>query len=986
MGLFKISNSKVSAYATSEKVTISNSNFTSKSTKSAPTDFTFVNSTHASETYSAQTVETKVICLTDLEYHKYNLASRFSDTDDYVLMFKNTASATLDYGYRTSSTISLSADSYYMISADVYTDTADGIASMYLTGANKQEVYALRNKSSKNQWTTYMFFVKTTEAKSVYLELHINGKGVVLYDNLSASKLSADEYNLRKSSANNKTYIATEVAPITSFEFESGLLTEVEKQDATTTLLNLGSDTEVPDTFNNQSALKIDATSGKANYDVNSSNFTFLPNRIYKVSVIAKAKSVASNGKVTLTYSPTVKADVTTSTEKSLSITSSTSSSFTNNYKVYSFYVKSHPTETKTYKLNIGVEKAVAYFSQIQLSNVSYSTYNNVSTGSVAQTIDLAASYTSSSTQMLENGHFDDAQAKDAEKAYPADPASWTVTTGKQDHTQVYGVINTAELASLQTNYNLIYLIPYLTTPDRTLPSNNMLRLYNSADAEKDPLSYKSSTKTFAAKETHKIIVSVLPQNAPTDLSLVATVDEKEVTICSYSVQPTGSWQTVAFYVNGGERDLEVALKVSLTSQNYAYAFVDAAWFDYYAQPTSVDATKDTIRHTVYNQIVSADLTNLVVAETPEKNYATPLYFTGNGTATNAGIITNTTSHSALVNEAYKTSFETIGNSNSLAINMLEKGSYSFTSKLPYALNQDKHYAISLKVYTENLETDENGHGLTLKLSEFEEEFKNVSTEKDGANGWKTYTFYVNPNKTVNSYLTIALGSEELKASGKVFVADIAVDDSLENFNSVSKENALFLTKTIEAEEESEEETEPEETKENTGISTQTLIYMIPSIIFAVAIVITVAAVLMKKVNFKKPAKKTKNEYDRTKTVSKQFYMRKATMLREERLRELEKQAEELKAQREQFEQDYKHNLSRLRELKIKRGNPAEIKQLEKEMKHAQHTASGFGLTLSKIENDIAYTKTDAYINSTIRKLQSAPIKVEEKDTEKDAK
>ncbi|MCQ2564698.1 MAG: hypothetical protein MJ152_02420, partial [Clostridia bacterium] len=894
-------------------------------------------------------------------------------------MFKNDASALLDYGYRTKSTINLSADSYYMISADVYTDTPNGIASMYLTDSNNQEVYALRNKSSKEQWTTYMFFVKTTESKSIYLELHINGKGVVLYDNLSASKLSADEYNLRKSGANSNTYIATEETVPESVEYTSTMLSEINKSGSTSLkILYPNESTEVNDTFGNTSALKIDAISGSASYDVNWDKFTFKPNRIYKINVFAKVTNTASNGKVTLTYSPTEKTDVSTSTEKSLSITSATSSSLTNNYKVYSFYVKSHPSKTKTYKLNINVENAVAYFSRIQISNVTYATFSNVSTGTTAQTIDLASS--ESYDRILTNGWFNDVHAKDSTKPYPAEPSSWTVTTGKADHTQLYGVINTSELATLQADYGNV-LSHFNTT--LTSENNNVLMLYNSAYTENDTLSYVSATKTFKAKEIHKIAVNVLAQNAPTDLSLVSTIDGKEITLCSYAVQDSSNWQTIAFYVNGGERDLEVALKISLTSQNYAYSFVDDAWFDYYTQPSSVDPKNDTI-HPQYDDVVTTDLTNLVVAETPE-NYALPLYFAGKGdtkgNTRTAGIITNTASHSALVNDAYKTNFEEIGNLNSLAINLLEKDNCSFTSKLPYTLSQDKHYAISLKVFTQGIETDENGLGLTLKLTEFEDEFKNVSTEKDGTNGWKTYTFCVTPNKDVNSYLTIALGTEELKASGKVFVADIKVDDSLEDFNSVPSENTLFLTKTTETEEESEHDHDHEETKENTGMSTQTLIYMIPSIIFAVAIVITVAAVLLKKVNFKKPAKKTKNEYDRAKTVSKQFYMRKATILREERLRELEKQAEDLKTQREQFEKDYKQNLSRLRELKIKRGNPAEIKQLEKEMKHAQHTASGFGLTLSKIENDIAYTKTDAYINSTIRKLQSAPIKVEEKDT-----
>ncbi|MCQ2564886.1 MAG: hypothetical protein MJ152_03435, partial [Clostridia bacterium] len=46
VGLFRMSNSSHSVYATSENISISNSNFKSSTTKSAPSDFEFVNATH----------------------------------------------------------------------------------------------------------------------------------------------------------------------------------------------------------------------------------------------------------------------------------------------------------------------------------------------------------------------------------------------------------------------------------------------------------------------------------------------------------------------------------------------------------------------------------------------------------------------------------------------------------------------------------------------------------------------------------------------------------------------------------------------------------------------------------------------------------------------------------------------------------------------------------------------------------------------------
>ena len=161
----------------------------------------------------------------------------------------------------------------------------------------------------------------------------------------------------------------------------------------------------------------------------------------------------------------------------------------------------------------------------------------------------------------------------------------------------------------------------------------------------------------------------------------------------------------------------------------------------------------------------------------------------------------------------------------------------------------------------------------------------------------------------------------------------------------------------------------------------QTLLYLIPTIIFALAIVICVVGVFTRKIKWKKPSKKSKNAYDRNSTVSKQYYERKATMVREEKLRELNKQLEQLHADRIQYEEDYKHNMSKLREMKIKRANKHDIAKLEAEMKKNQRNSSTFGISVSRIEKEIEYMKTDLYYKSLVKKLASQGIEETEEET-----
>ena len=101
-------------------------------------------------------------------------------------------------------------------------------------------------------------------------------------------------------------------------------------------------------------------------------------------------------------------------------------------------------------------------------------------------------------------------------------------------------------------------------------------------------------------------------------------------------------------------------------------------------------------------------------------------------------------------------------------------------------------------------------------------------------------------------------------------------------------------------------------------------------------------------------------------------------MLREQKLRELNKQLEDLHNDRIKFEEDYKHNISKLREMKIKRASKLEIVKLEREMKKNQKTASVIGISVSKIEREIEYMKTDLYYNSLVKKLASQGVEENE--------
>ena len=100
--------------------------------------------------------------------------------------------------------------------------------------------------------------------------------------------------------------------------------------------------------------------------------------------------------------------------------------------------------------------------------------------------------------------------------------------------------------------------------------------------------------------------------------------------------------------------------------------------------------------------------------------------------------------------------------------------------------------------------------------------------------------------------------------------------------------------------------------------------------------------------------------------------MRKATTLREERLHELNKQLNTLQNERAQYEEQYKKDLSTLRQLKIKRAPANEIAKLDRDMKQNQKHTAQIGSSIRNVELEIEQAQTNEYLKQIVKKLASA--------------
>ena len=206
--------------------------------------------------------------------------------------------------------------------------------------------------------------------------------------------------------------------------------------------------------------------------------------------------------------------------------------------------------------------------------------------------------------------------------------------------------------------------------------------------------------------------------------------------------------------------------------------------------------------------------------------------------------------------------------------------------------------------------------------------------------------------------------------------------DEIEEANFVETPNSTTLVLKSTTKNDDNNNNKDENSNKTKNSNNTAWIIAIPSILTGAAIVLAIVGVALRKVKFKKPVKKTKNAYDRNSKQSQQIYMRKATMLREERLRELQQQLETLQNERATYETQYKKDLSSLRQLKIKRAPASEIAKLEKDMKQNQKHSAQIGSSIRSVELEIDFTNSNEYIKQVVKKLSSAKQDEQEQDNQ----
>ncbi len=972
------------ASSTSVPVEITNGNF-NKSTKSTdifnPSSFTSYDDVKEISLSNEETNAVKggVINLgkTDSKYYSSFQNAKTSRPDDYVLMIQSLNSSRT-IGFRSNNSIKLDKNSNYLFSVDVYTNSNDQIANVYLLNEDGSVYLSLENKVASNQtWTTEYLLVSTDDIHTLNLKVgvYLEGKGTVLFDNITCQKISDNSASRYTNAVVNNRHL------VNSFSANGSILEDKNKNELSFKTIYTGVDdftSTLPSQINNgRYSNSVLITSSKPTYfkeETENELFVANKNSIYKVVISAKTNI---SGQVDLSLiKDKVNNEEVDSEISTFSITKNPTADITNDFVDYTFYILTSSKDDVTYKFGVSfgttnkLTTGDLYISNIDITKVDYASFNDASEGDTIKKINLRENeIVEDDDTYLDNGNFNNLRLTDNINSSfyytkPSVAVDWTIDAKEN---QFYGIINTSDdyfdALDLTGKIN-----PYKLQTTSDTKNNNVLMMQNKNPQEK--MSYKSNAKTLKSNSYYKFSLDIQAQYSNATLSLVTTKDGKDITLVEKEiVSNPENWSNEQLFIRTGYTDIDVSLKITLDKSSCSYVYID-------------EAKCETTTDFVFNgSLVKIDLNNIFKGE-DNAQFANSLFFNNDNELVNM-LIFNTDNKGDIANSE---NFNTIGlDKDVLAIISNSDVNFTTSSKFGFRFESSKYYKISLKAYTQNLNSDITSdttkYGAGIKLTGFDDSFKNINTDEQ----WEEYTFYIHPTSATTSFLELSLGGDN-DCSGSLFVADFNIDDTIEEsqFNKINNTNNILK---ISDTEDNDTDTE-NDTQTNNSAWLANFWYYAPSLIFALAIVIAIVGALLRKVKFKKPTlKKTKVEtkYDRS-NISKQLASRKATTVRENEIIELTKELENLQQERVEFENKYKQDLNELRKLKLRRGNIDEIMKLEKEMKKNQKLSSTIGVNINKISSQLEYTKTENYLNSLIKKFMNNPRLLNEENKKEEDK
>ena len=898
--------------------------------------------------------------------------------------------------FSTSKTISLEKNSFYkiVVSAYSYAQTStdeeyvssqtDPCFSIYLknfSDSTKNEE-AKFERISNDKFTDYSFYIQTNENKSETLNLELwlgdnnNFKtmGAVFFSHIQIIRYSENKFNELVESNVNLNNDGTNVSislstPTTvndlilNSSFENGLnnwsinsnsnLTNafVNTVDSTTksnypNLTNCKVDYIPGSNFSStsgNSALLV-AKYGKGLVSVESNPFEIERFGLYKLTVWAKTDKVNEKD---ISIILKDKTENTAIENLSQSVTASTSSSdsYTNNWSAYTFYIQGSSVENKNIAIEVSINGSTedklnyVFVDDIEIERINYSTFSSDSKDTNAFKLDNITSI-----YLVNNYTFNSVENDKTTISYPIKPANWTQSSNNPQTTNS-GVVN--------ANYNEVTL-------SNLSSKNNFLMIDNANNS--NLTTFKSKNLSLSANSYYyvsfKVATSILDGNV--SFKILTTADIPSTIYKQENITSHNTWTQYTSYIKTGSEAFDVVVELSSSAQGEAY-------FDEIIIKSSTEETYNANKNT----ITSIDYTNDTfesIADGDTSLYKTPYTWTANAKNNDFSLtkygITNPQTNNEITD---KIAVAKEGNSVLYINNFLADTYFYYTRNNAISLSASKYYKISVWVKTDNIssektlsEDDKLGASVILTYGEEKQEFLGLNTNGE----YKEIIFYICPAETTNLNVSLGLGNSETLASGSVCFDNLTVatletyDDYEKDYEEISSDENIISATIVEKE--TTNKTEEKTPSDNSSNVNQVDWLVIPSLITAIAIFVAIVGFIIRRYYTSRKRTKVKTSYDRKKTLNKDLNSQEKIQTKEELIKDLEIELNQITEDIKVFETEANKRIE-----SVETRHAYQIKTLESEIKELSSAKNEKLKEKNKLIS-IDKTKVDAQVETSL--------------------
>lgn len=831
-------------------------------------------------------------------------------------------------GYESNS-FTLNADSYYEVHVTVMTITRDNPdentdysdwdsrASIYLMdksdSSDVKVIDSFEMIDTNNNFLEYVMYIATDEFKSTTssLQLYLGGKdneqltiGAVLFHSAQITQMERSTYlSMTDEGENTYTTIAS-LREDNSYEpFQNASFEEDDYQaywdtyssDSTISTVERvnGNQFSTSQSAQNAGLVGVDPRTNNANKsDISKNHILFMnlsdegevsvssktpiliqQHGYYRLSVWAYAVESSGSASIVLHDNDENVEDVSLS----VSTSSSSNTSYTNNWVKYSFYIYGGAYTDKNITLTLKLSadtSGYVFFDDISMQKISGEVFNDNKGNTNSTSFSLNPD---STLYKVANYEFDSTVNETNNIAYPLAPKSWTANLDSE--ISIGGVINTNSIHYNGNKNN--YAIKGGSIPQNpgfvdgiSDDSNNVLMIGLNSNANKASFTTES-TVSLSASTTYKL--SLYAHGTSGGIGIKVYNDNYY--LFNKNNIKLNNWGLVEIYITTGANAEDVYIELS--QNNKGYAFFDKVRIE--------DSETGAYAESTCTNKYSVDLTTLDWSNTfiGDNEFADLNMFEVNQSASDVtvGIKDITIGFIGVVAPDSSNGFAMIIDSSAPCY-------YNVVSQKSFTLSSGSYYKIEALVRTIDIR---GGAYFGVSGDNTNEYFLFDTKIDEFKNEWTVYTFYINAKQDTDLNILFGLGDEETLSSGSLLIdyvkfeqlSDISSEDDFNQLVGGNLNQNTIKTVVIEANEEDQTDDNTNNKKDkNSGEFNWAII---PSLITALALFIALIGTLVRKLNWKGHTK-VKTTYDRRKTLEKDMDRRERIALRQQIIAELNDQ------------------------------------------------------------------------------------------------